>query len=167
MTALAPGLPDRVADSLSSAVTALLAAQCEDGAWQDTLPSAAAPTAMSAAALHLADPAGSADLIQASVDWLRMTQNPDGGWGDAPGAPSTLIGTCAAGPLALISPAESRDNIQRALARFEQFGGLRAVRAPGSNKLSVMCEMMLALGGLLDEREIRRMPIEVIFLPPR
>jgi squalene-hopene/tetraprenyl-beta-curcumene cyclase len=152
---------------LSSAVSALFAAQGEGGAWQDSVPSAAAATALSAAALHLADPVGSADLIQAAVDWLRMTQCPDGGWGDAPGAPSTLIGTCAVGPLALMSPVQSRDNVRRGLARLEQFGGLRAVRAPGQSKLSLICEILLALGGLHDERKIRRMPIEVIFLPPR
>jgi squalene-hopene/tetraprenyl-beta-curcumene cyclase len=167
MTALAPDLHERVAGHLSLAVSALFAAQDEDGTWQDTIPSAAAATAMSVAALHLADPEGSADLIRAAVDWLRTMQAADGGWGDAPGAPSTLVGTCAVGALALVSPVESRDNVRRGLERLEQFGGPRALRDPGRSKLSLLCEILLALGGVHDEDKIRRMPIEVIFLPAR
>ncbi len=167
MTALAPDLHDRVADHLSSAVTGLFAIQRDDGSWQDTMPPAAAATALSVAALHFADPKGSADLIRAAMDWLRTTQAADGGWGDAPGTPSTLVGTCAVSALALVSPVESGDNLRRGLERFEQFGGLRAIRDPEGSELSPLCEILLALGGLHDEDKIRRMPIELVFLPAR
>jgi len=107
---------------------------------------------MSVAALHFADPEGSSDLIKASADWLRRTQATDGEWGDAPGTPSTLIGTsCAVGALALVSQAASREHVRRGLERFEQFGGMRAVGEPEQCKLSLICEILLALGGLHDE----------------
>lgn len=151
---------------LQAIAQALLAAQRDDGGWLDTLPSCAVSTATSVSALYLADPVGSADLVQAGAEWLRRTQGEDGGWGDAPGMPSTLLVTPAAvGALALVSPAESREHVRRGLARIEQFGGMRAVCDPEQCKLSVMCEILLALGGLHDENKIRRMPIELIFLP--
>jgi prenyltransferase/squalene oxidase-like repeat protein len=39
--------------------------------------------------------AAGAEGIQQSIDWLVKVQNPDGGWGDVPGSPSTADGTGA------------------------------------------------------------------------
>lgn len=153
---------------LQAAAQALLAAQHADGGWLDTLPSCAVSTATSVAALQVADPVGSADLIRSGADWLRRTQGADGGWGDAPGMPATLLVTpTAVGALALVSPEESRENVRRGLECIDRFGGMQAVCDPEKCKLSVMCEILLALGGLHDERKIQRMPIELIFLPKR
>jgi prenyltransferase beta subunit len=39
--------------------------------------------------------AAGAEGIEQSIDWLVKVQNPDGGWGDVPGSPSTADGTGA------------------------------------------------------------------------
>jgi squalene-hopene/tetraprenyl-beta-curcumene cyclase len=166
MTAQAADIRDRLGENLRAAVDALFAAQGDDGAWLDTLPSCAVPTATSVVALQVADPVGSADLIQAGARWLRENQGADGGWGDAPGLPATLIQTpSAVGALAMVAPEDSAGHVRRGLDRIEKFGGMRAVADPEQCKLSVMCEILLALGGLHDENKIRRMPVELIFLP--
>jgi squalene-hopene/tetraprenyl-beta-curcumene cyclase len=161
-------IPGRIEDHIAAVATSLFARQRGDGSWQDRLSSSAVVTATSVVGLHFADPDGSADLIRAGADWLRRTQSPDGGWGDAPGGPSTLIVTpSAVGALALVAPDESADHVRRGLAWIDRAGGMRAVSDPEQCKLSVMCEILLALGGLHDERKIRRMPIEVVHLPRR
>jgi squalene-hopene/tetraprenyl-beta-curcumene cyclase len=168
MTGPAARLDDGVDAHLASAVSALFGLQRPDGSWLDTLSPAAVVTATAIVGLRVADPAGSADLIEAGASWLRRTQNADGGWGDAPGTPSTLIVTpTVVGALALVAPAASAEHVRRGLARIEGFGGMDAVRDPRRCKLSVMCEIMLALGGLHEENQIRRMPLELVYLPRR
>jgi squalene-hopene/tetraprenyl-beta-curcumene cyclase len=166
MTETVVALQDRVERSVAAAVDGLFAAQRPSGAWQDTLPSAAVSTASSIVALHLADPVGSAGLIEAGAAWLRASQNPDGGWGDAVGAPSNLsITPFAVGALHLVAPEASAENVLRGLERIERFGGMAAVADRRRCKLFVLCQLFLAMAGMYDETRIRRMPVEIILLP--
>ncbi|QIZ36454.1 prenyltransferase/squalene oxidase repeat-containing protein [Saccharopolyspora sp. ASAGF58] len=168
MTGVADDVADRVRHGVTLAVDGLLARQRDDGSWQDTLPSAAVATASSVIALHLADPVGSAHLVRAGVQWLRDTQNDDGGWGDAVGAPSTLnVTPYAVGALHFLEPEESVEHVRRGLARIESFGGEAAMSDRDRCKLFVMCQQFLAFAGLYDEKRIMRLPIEVILLPRR
>jgi energy-coupling factor transport system substrate-specific component len=94
-------------------VAALLAKRRPDGSYEDWPNS----TAYAVVALRSAGIANVAD----SVEWLRGTQNEDGGWGDVPGSPSNADGTGAV--LQALSP--SSKAAQRAV------GYLRQVQQPG------------------------------------
>lgn len=165
---MAGALRDQVRHCIDLAADRMLAMQRADGSWQDTLPSAAIVTATVVMGLHLGDPVGSAPLIRAGLQWLRDTQNPDGGWGDAPGSFSTLNATpYAVGALHWLEPAESADHVKRGLERIEEFGGTAAIDDQKQCTLNIMCQQFLAFAGLYDEEKIRRMPIETILLPRR
>jgi squalene-hopene/tetraprenyl-beta-curcumene cyclase len=165
-TAYAPH--DQVERSIGLAVDRLLAMQRTDGSWQGTLPSAAIATAAASVALHLGDPVGSAPLISAGMQWLRDTQNDDGGWGDAIDSLSTLNATAyAVGALHFIEPAESADQVKRGLECIDRFGGHAAIEDPDVCTLEIMCQQFLAFGGLYDEEKMRRLPMEFILLPRR
>ncbi|WP_370943782.1 prenyltransferase/squalene oxidase repeat-containing protein [Amycolatopsis sp. cg5] len=152
--------------SLARAVDALFARRRADGSWQDTLPSAAVSTASAMVALRFADPDKSAALIAGGARWLRETQNPDGGWGDAVGAPSTLnVTPYAVGALKFLEPEASADHVRRGLERIERFGGMAAVGDREQCRLFVMCEQFLAWAGLHDENKIMRLPMQVVLLP--
>ena len=160
--------PDEVARAIATATEGLLARQRGDGSWLDYLPSAAISTATSAVALHYADPAGSRDLIAAGLRWLRRSQLPSGGWGDAPGSPATLSASAmAVAALALLAPGEAVQDISRALAWLDSKGGMAAVADPGQCGLHVLCLQFLALAGLYDQARIRPMPAVVGLLPRR
>ncbi|GLZ29256.1 hypothetical protein Lesp02_14460 [Lentzea sp. NBRC 105346] len=151
---------------ITRAIDGLLAIRRDDGSWQDTLPSAAVATASAIVALHFADPGS--DLIAAGARWLRETQNANGGWGDAVGAPSTLnVTPYAVGALHFLSPEESVEAVRRGLERIDRFGGMAAVGDRERCKLFVMCQQFLAFAGLYNESRIMRLPIEVILLPRR
>lgn len=168
MTGAADDVAERVRHSVTLAVDGLFARQRDDGSWQDTLPSAAVATAASIVALHLADPVESAPLIRAGAQWLRTTQNDDGGWGDAVGAPSTLnVTPYAVGALHFLEPDASVEHVRRGLDRLGRFGGEAALGDRDRCKLFVMCQQFLAFAGLYDEDRIMRLPIEVILLPRR
>lgn len=157
-----------VTSAVDTAAAALLGKQREDGSWLDYLPSAAISTATSVVALHYADPEGSRELIDGGLRWLRATQLPGGGWGDAPGAPATLPASAfAVAALALLAPGESAPGIRRALDWIESMGGMAAVADPDRCALHVLCLQFLALAGLYDQDRIRRMPIAVALLPRR
>lgn len=167
MTTSAPELDGLVARSIDSAVDRLFELQ-RGGSWRDTLPSAALATASAIVALHFADPIGSAELISAGAAWLRRSQSPDGGWGNAVGAPSTLNATSiAVAALHLVSAGESGENVARGRARIEAMGGLAAVADRRRCKLKVICEHYLAIAGLLDENRATDIPLKVALLPRR
>lgn len=161
-----PAFEDRVAQSIAASVDRLFAMQRDDGSWLDTLPSSAVTTASAIIALHFADATGSARLIEAGAAWLRDTQGPDGGWGDAPGARATLnVTPSAVGALQLVAAGSSRDNVRRGMECIERLGGMEAVADRNRCKLFFNCQLHLALAGLYDEAEMRRMPIEIVLLP--
>ena len=117
---------------LGRATERLFAEQRADGSWEGFLPSSAVSTAATVLALHVAEPRGSAGLIEAGADWLERDQNADGGWPDAPGGPSTLNATAiAASALQVVRPGAAGP-LGRALAAggaIDSCGGRRG-RAP-------------------------------------
>jgi len=58
----------------------LLAERNASGHWSGELASSALSTATASIALHLAEPGNA--LTAKGLDWLELTQNDDGGWGD-------------------------------------------------------------------------------------
>ena len=155
-----------VARCREALIDRLFAMQRADGSWQDTLPSAAVSTGAAVILLHYTDPEGSADLVQAGARWLRDTQAADGGWGDAPGATSTLNATpMAVAAIHYVAPELSREHVARGLACIERFGGMEAVADRERCRLFVACQVALSVAGLYDERKIMRAPAEIIFLP--
>ena len=67
---------------LENARTALLAERNAQGHWTGELSSSALSTATAMIALQFVDADQHAGLIKGGHDWLRSTQNDDGGWGD-------------------------------------------------------------------------------------
>jgi energy-coupling factor transport system substrate-specific component len=95
-------------------VAALLAKRRPDGSYEDWPNTTAyAVVALRSAGIH---------NVGNSVEWLRETQNEDGGWGDVPGSPSNADGTGAV--LQALSPSSMA--AQRAvgyLRQVQQKGG--------------------------------------------
>jgi squalene-hopene/tetraprenyl-beta-curcumene cyclase len=161
------GQAARVAGSLAAALDGVLASQRPDGSWQGELAPSAVSTAASIIALRTA--AESPDLVDAGARWLRATQEGDGGWGDAPGTPSTLNATAlAVAALQLVGggrdaprPAE----VERGLARIEKFGGMDAIGDRRRCTLKAICQQFLAEAGLYPAERLPRMPYEVLLAP--
>jgi len=160
-------------DSIAAAVRAAFVLQRADGSWQGLLPSSAVSTGSAAIALHAADPVRCAALIGRAVRWLRETQLPDGGWGDAPTEPGLAISASlnataiAVAALQLVDPLASAASITSGLARMASFGGLDAVADKRRCTLKAICEHYLAAAGLYDGRPVARMPFELVLLPRR
>jgi squalene-hopene/tetraprenyl-beta-curcumene cyclase len=162
------GLSAAARNAADEAAAALLARRRNDGSWQDYLPSAAISTASSVVALHFADPHRSAGLIAAGLDWLRRTQLPGGGWGDAPGQPGTLTHTAfAVGALKFLAQDEAAGDWRLGLDWINSNGGTAAVADPKRCGLHALCLQWLALAGLYEQDAIRRVPAVIALLPRR
>lgn len=61
--------------------------------WRGTLSSSAIATAIAVFTLRTAGHDHDRRAMEAGLDWLRRTRNPDGGWGDSPESPSNLTAT--------------------------------------------------------------------------
>lgn len=166
MTLTSAALAAEIDAGIAAAAEALFARQRPDGSWQGYLPSSAVSTGSAVIALHTADPDGTADLVQAGVDWLRAAQLDDGGWGDVPEGPAGLNATAiAVAALRLFAP--GCPELERGLARLERFGGPDAVADRSRCTLKAVCEHYLAAAGLYPEHRLGRMPIELILAPRR
>jgi squalene-hopene/tetraprenyl-beta-curcumene cyclase len=156
-----------VDDALAAAVDGLWAAQRKDGSWEGYLPSSAVSTAAVVIALHVADRDHCAALIDAGVDWICADQNADGGWADVPGGPSSVNATAIAlSALNAIRP-HSSSEIERGKAALEALGGEAAIEDVGKASLNVIVRVYLAFAGLWDPDRVKRIPIEIVFLPHR
>jgi squalene-hopene/tetraprenyl-beta-curcumene cyclase len=159
----------RLDAGIAAAVDGLFALRRPDGSWQGYLPSSAVSTGSALIGLRAAGADGSAGLVAGAAAWLRATQESDGGWGDAPGGPSTLNATAIA--VAALRVADrtrcgaSAEAVGRGLARLDGWGGPAAVGDRATCTLKAVCEHYLAEAGLYDERRIARMPVEVVLLP--
>ena len=76
-----------------NARSALAAARTDGGFWVGELSSSALSTAVAVFTLHLLDAANYADAIRSGLDWLRRTQNDDGGFGDTDRSKSNISTT--------------------------------------------------------------------------
>ncbi len=139
--------------------------------WVGTLSSSALATAIAVVALRLVDDETYHDRIVSGRAWLICTQNPDGGWGDAVKDYSNINATSLViGALTFTAACDEndyREELARALARLEAFGGWEAVGDPGRCTLSGPCRTVAALAGILDFMRIKRLRPEVIMLPAR
>lgn len=155
----------RVEASIAHAAETLFALQRPDGSWPNRRPTAVLGTAGAMAALRIADPARSRDLVDRGARWLLSAQNPDGGWGGVVGAATQLVPTViAAATLHLLDPEGHRKPVRRALDLVRSHGGVQALTDPG---MAHMARTFLALAGLGDLKGSRRIPLELLLLPPR
>lgn len=156
---------NRAAACVARAAEALFAAQRPDGSWPNRRPAAVLGTAGAVAALHVADPARSRDLIERGAQWLLDAQNDDGGWGGVAGEASELVPSAVAtAALRMLAPHTPEEPVRRAMDMLEARGGLNAFTDPG---MAHMVATFLALAGLHDLSASRRIPLELLILPQR
>lgn len=146
MTAVPTEALDR---AIADGAEALLRRQRPDGVFGDDPPASVLGTAGTVAALHAADPVGSADLVDAGTGWLRRHQHDDGGWGGVVGADSEVVATAVAvAALALTAPAASAEAIAAGRARLAAMGGVDTVTDPA---ISLLCRQLLTMAGMTAE----------------
>ena len=152
---------DDVAKAIERGAEALLRRQRSDGAFGYDAPASVLGTAGTVAALHAADPAAHADLVDSGTAWLREHQHDDGGWGGVEGAGSEVVATAVAvAALALSRPAASADAIAAGRAGLAALGGVDAVTDPA---ISLLCRQLLTMAGLAAEAgAVRRLPLEIV-----
>ncbi|MFJ3725157.1 prenyltransferase/squalene oxidase repeat-containing protein [Streptomyces sp. NPDC090045] len=158
-------LDSRVEASITQAAETMFALQRPDGSWPNRRPAAVLGTAGAVAALHIADRERSRDLVGRGAGWLLAARNADGGWGGVAGAPTQLVPTViAAASLHLLDPAGHREPVRRALDLVRAHGGVESLADPG---IAHLARTFLALAGLGDIKDSRRIPLELLLLPPR
>jgi squalene-hopene/tetraprenyl-beta-curcumene cyclase len=153
---------DDLAKAIERGAEALLRLQRPGGAFGYDSPASVLGTGGTVAALHAADPAGSADLVGAGAAWLRDQQHSDGGWGGVTGADSEIVGTAVAlAALGLVAPADSADAIAAGRACLARLGGVDAVTDPA---ISLLCRQLLTAAGMTAEAgRLRRLPLEIVW----
>ncbi|TDP92990.1 prenyltransferase/squalene oxidase repeat-containing protein [Labedaea rhizosphaerae] len=150
-----------ITSAIERGAEALLARRRPDGAFGDDAPASILGTAGAIAALHAADPAGNADLVEAGAAWLRDKQFPDGGWGGVVGAPSAIVPTSiATAALAMTTPERSAEAIEAGRAALAALGGVNTV---ADRAVSLMCRQFLAMAGFTEDAgKLRRLPLEIV-----
>ncbi len=153
---------DDVAKVIERGAEALLRHQRHGGAFGWDSPASVLGTAGAVAALHAADPDGTADLVGAGTAWLRDQQHSGGGWGGVTGAGSEAVATAVAvAALGLAAPAESADAIAAGRACLARLGGVDAVT---DRAISLLCRQLLTAAGMTTEAgPLRRLPLEIVF----
>lgn len=159
-------LLDRVDQGVRAGADGLFALRREDGSWSGRLSAAATASGASVVALRLADPDGSADAVRKGVEWLRSSQDDEGGWGEDVGAPATLNATLfAVAALAYAARDEAAEEIKKGLAKLEAMGGKAALGDKAQCSLGAVGLRFLAMSGLHEEASLSRVPVELALLP--
>ncbi|MDG4800272.1 prenyltransferase/squalene oxidase repeat-containing protein [Micromonospora sp. WMMD980] len=152
---------EAVGKAITAGAEALLRRRRADGVFGDDPPASVLGTAGAVAALHAADPAGSADLVDAGVGWLLRQQHDDGGWGGVVGAPSEVVPTAVAvAALALSAPVAGAGAVEAGRARLAATGGVETIT---DRAISLLCRQLLTMAGLTAEAgPPRRLPLEIV-----
>ncbi|MFI5837378.1 prenyltransferase/squalene oxidase repeat-containing protein [Micromonospora sp. NPDC051300] len=152
---------EAVEKAITAGAEALLRRRRTDGVFGDDPPASVLGTAGAVAALHAADPAGSADLVDAGVRWLLGQQHDDGGWGGVVGAESEVVPTAVAvAALALAAPDTGADAIVAGRAKLAAMGGVDTVT---DRAIALLCRQLLTMAGLTAEAgPLRRLPLEIV-----
>ncbi|RSN20582.1 prenyltransferase [Amycolatopsis sp. WAC 04169] len=155
----------KLSTAIAEGAEELWRAQRPDGVFDygaSTLRSTLA-TAGAITALHFADPGGAADLIEAGAERLRRVQNDDGGWSMVPGQDSEPGPTAvAAAALHLVGPVGNAAAVAAGREWMAGYGGLEAIPHP---EVLLWCRQFYGIAGWLDQREMRRFPLELALLP--
>lgn len=136
--------------------------------WVGELSSSALATAMSCLALHLQPDANLKPLVRSGLAWLAKTQHADGGWGDAVTDVSNMNSTSiATSVLQYCAAGEYPDEVRKGRRWIERAGGFPVLNDPRATSMSGPGRSLYALAGFVDWRRVRKLPTEVILLPPR
>lgn len=163
-----PEVAAGVEAAVERAADRALELQRPDGSWVDELPSAAVATGAAALALHACDGDAASRYVDEACAWLRGAQSADGSWGDATGAEGTLNATAVAvAALAALGGSRSRAAVEAGRAWLEGSGGEPALEDRTRCTMSAVCLGFLAAAGLYPAERCRRIPVELVLLPPR
>ena len=180
----------------------LLRQRNDQGWWTGELSVSPLATATAVVALHLCDPVANRSFVERGLDFLKRTQNPDGGWGDTLKSFSNISTTMLAyaafhatrsaaplspfAPRKLLSETELRSQEDEEAEPSESYfrgakgdkgaeryiadnGGVPGLIARyGKDKtFSVPILTCCALAGVVDWKQIPRLPFELAWLPPQ
>lgn len=175
---------DSLDSSRSRALKALRAHRHADGYWEGRLATSPLATAVALAALAH-EPSVIIDR-SAAAEFLRRTQNPDGGWGDTDRSKSNLAATLLVLSANALHPHDPRvredptntlrqrigmlpeEARERAERFVDNLGGLRQglARVYGRDlTFQVPIRMAAAAAGLLGWREVDPLPFELALVP--
>jgi squalene-hopene/tetraprenyl-beta-curcumene cyclase len=142
------------------------------GWWTGELSVSPLATATAVVALHLCDPAGNRSFVERGLAFLKRTQNADGGWGDTLKSFSNISTTMLANAAfqATKNQHDFRSDICEGAKQYiESKGGIPGLKARyGKDKtFSVPILTCCALAGVVDWKQIPRLPFELACLPPQ
>lgn len=153
--------------SISAAAAALFAEQRSDGSWEGFVPSSPIATASAIIAFRTACPDRSPDLVDRAVDWMVGVQNPDGGWGDVPGGPSTVNATATGLAAVTMARPTAETVVSGARDGLARLGGQDAVADKERATLNPAVQIALMLAGLFDAERVMHIPVEIALFPER
>jgi squalene-hopene/tetraprenyl-beta-curcumene cyclase len=152
--------------------TELLRRRNEQGWWTGELSVSPLATAVAVVALRLCDRNRHRELIEGGLEFLRRSQNADGGWGDTLKSFSNISTTMLANAAFHATkdlhgfPVDATDGANKYISSKGGVPGL--IKRYGKDKtFSVPILTCCALAGIVDWKKIPRLPFELAWLPPQ